>query len=178
MALSVTVLHVVNNVAARAGRCQTLPNACVPPQRPQPGHSSPQPALASPSHLARRMLDPARLFLGSSFSPLMDFGFGDLDRYELQAYCPGMAKQDVVVELTPDNVICINGSHKAKLVTPAPQLPKPEAAAAAGEAAANSDAEDPARPAAPAAEAAAAEPEMLGTYRFSRSFGLPEDADV
>ncbi|KAG2444508.1 hypothetical protein HXX76_001256 [Chlamydomonas incerta] len=206
MALSMTMLRNANNVAARAGRCQT--RAC--------GPSAGLSLVARPSQLARRMLDPTDLFLGSSFSPLMDFGFGDLsremdrmfedlmpvdfleqatqlapvgisahpDRYELQADCPGMGEEDIVVEITPENVLHVSGSRKSKRAAPAPQLPKPDAPAAAGEAAAaaaaNSDAEDPAPTelAAPAAEAAAPEPAVVETFRFSRSFGLPEDVDV
>ncbi|KAG2447246.1 hypothetical protein HYH02_007986 [Chlamydomonas schloesseri] len=207
MALSMTMLRNANNVAARAGRCQT--RACGPA-----GLS----LVARPSTLARRMLDPTDLFLSPSFSPLMDLSFGDLsremdrmfeelmpvdfleqatqlapvgitahpDRYELQADCPGMGEEDIVVEISPENVLHVSGSRKAKRAAPAPQLPKPEGPAAAepeaaaAAAAANSDAEDPAptEHAAPAAEAAAPEAAVVETFRFSRSFGLPEDADV
>ncbi|KAG2490653.1 hypothetical protein HYH03_011042 [Edaphochlamys debaryana] len=99
------------------------------------------------------------------------------DRYEVASDCPGMADEDVTVEVSPDRVLTIAGSRK----TAAKPAPKPKPAAdeeptgAAATASAPSHIE--AAPEAPT-EAEAPGPSFSVSYRFQRSFGLPEDADV
>ncbi|KAG2490633.1 hypothetical protein HYH03_011024 [Edaphochlamys debaryana] len=89
------------------------------------------------------------------------------DRYELNTDCPGMADEDVAVEVSPDRVLTIAGSRK----TAAKPAPKPDPT--------TSDSSEPsATPPEKKGEAEAPGPSYSVSYRFQRSFGLPEDADV
>ncbi|KAG2490656.1 hypothetical protein HYH03_011044 [Edaphochlamys debaryana] len=98
------------------------------------------------------------------------------DCYEVASDCPGMADEDVAVEVSPDRVLTIAGSRK----TAAKPAPKPKPAAGEEPTAAAAGAvpsETVAAPEAPA-EAEAPGSSYSVSYSFQRSFVLPEDADV
>ncbi|KAG2425831.1 hypothetical protein HXX76_013456 [Chlamydomonas incerta] len=101
------------------------------------------------------------------------------DRYVLTSDCPGMGEEDISIEISPERVLTIAGARKA----PTPHQPRTAAApnpepAAAEPAAAAADSDAAAAGDAAAAAPSAAEPSVRVSYRFSRSFGLPEDAEV
>ncbi|KXZ51679.1 hypothetical protein GPECTOR_11g130 [Gonium pectorale] len=92
------------------------------------------------------------------------------DRYEIHSDVPGMAEEDVEVEISPDRVLTIAGSRKT--ARQGPSAPKPSTNEAAGAA-------DDATLAA-SSDRASTEPaaDVAVSYRFRRSFVLPEDAEV
>ncbi|KAG2447560.1 hypothetical protein HYH02_007484 [Chlamydomonas schloesseri] len=96
------------------------------------------------------------------------------DRYVLTSDCPGMGEEDISVEISPERVITIAGARKAPALQQHRKPEHPEAA----EPAAVAPAADGEAGASAADSAAAAEPAVRVSYRFSRSFALPEDAEA
>ncbi|PNG99917.1 Heat shock protein, chloroplastic, partial [Tetrabaena socialis] len=94
------------------------------------------------------------------------------DRYELQSDCPGMGEDDVTVEVSPDRVLTVSGSRKsAKHAGPSTTAAnissceeRPAATTSDEEGSAAADGRAPSSPPV--------------TYRFSRSFLLPDDAEM
>eukprot|EP00198_Chlamydomonas_reinhardtii_P000946 XP_001690281.1 heat shock protein 22F [Chlamydomonas reinhardtii] len=97
------------------------------------------------------------------------------DRYVLTSDCPGMSEEDISVEISPERVLTIAGARKAN---PLHQQPRPAATSKPEPLAAAVDGDDAASDDAPAAAPSPPEPAVRVSYRFSRSFGLPEDAEV
>ncbi|GFR42652.1 hypothetical protein Agub_g3589 [Astrephomene gubernaculifera] len=112
------------------------------------------------------------------------------DRYELQSDCPGMGEEDVKVEISPERVLSISGTRKttskpssapaaaSTATAPADAEPSSESPTAADTSASSSSSSAPTPSSASPSSVSSQPADFAVSYRFSRSFKLPEDAEV